>query len=105
MKTINIYNLRTDKPINLYDIRVDRGSPLGNPFYMSNESKRDEVCDKYDLWIKDKIEKKDKTVTDELNRLYRIFKKYGKLNLYCWCAPKRCHSESIRGILLEALNR
>jgi len=47
----------------------------------------------------------DVRVRNELNRLYRLYKQYGCLKLYCWCAPKRCHAETIRDVLMEALER
>lgn len=102
---INIKNLKNSKPIDIFDIKVDRTSPLGNPFYMSNESKRNDVCDKYRTYIIDKIRKQDKLILDELYRIQSIYKQYGKLNLYCWCAPKRCHAETIKELLLPYIKK
>lgn len=51
MFNITIHNLRNEKPTHIYDVRVDRTSPLGNPFYMTNESQRHEVCLKYANWF------------------------------------------------------
>ena len=100
---ITIKNLRTEKPQMPYDVKVDRSSVLGNPFPLQNETQRDIVCDKYEKWLRERIANKDKNICDELNRLYRIAKQYNKLNLFCWCFPKRCHAETIRLILLEKL--
>jgi len=92
---IEILNLRKIKPDEKYDVIVDRRSILGNPFILTNESKRDEVCDDYDMYFCHKIEN-DKKFKDELDRIISIYVKYGKLRLFCWCAPKRCHSEIIK---------
>lgn len=105
--SIEIKNMRNEKPTHKYDIRVDRKSCLGNPFIMSDESKRDEVCDKYEAWFKANCavslasENFPWNFRQELIRLKRIFKEYGKLRLFCWCAPKRCHAETIRDYLLK----
>lgn len=98
---IEICNLRTEKPIYEYDLKVDRSNKiLGNQYYMHNESERDLVCEQYKLWIYKKLLQKDKNVIAELERITKIYKKYGKLRLFCWCAPKRCHAETIREIIL-----
>lgn len=99
---INIKNLRNSKPAAPNDIRVDRANKvLGNQFYMADESMRDEVCDLYQVWFDKKVESKDPEVMTELRRLWKIWKEYGTLNLYCWCAPKRCHAQTIRDFLLK----
>ncbi len=33
---------------------------------------------------------------DELVRLLSLYKVHGKLELFCWCTPKRCHAETIQ---------
>lgn len=97
---IKICNLRTEKIEYAYDVRVDRTNKiLGNPFFMKNEDMRDEVCIKYRAWIKEKLLNKDEVVINELKRIYGIYKQYGKLRLFCWCAPKRCHAETIKELI------
>lgn len=93
-------NLRASKQTKKYDIIVDRRSILGNPFYMINEGYRDEVCKKYETWFKSSMLSNEK-VKSKANDLRRLYKKYGKLRLFCWCAPKRCHAETIKKWLLE----
>ena len=92
-------NLRKEKPKNPWDVKVDRCSILGNPFVMAGEKDRDLVCDKYEIWFYNV--NKEVQIQNELNRLGTILSKYGKLNLFCWCNPKRCHAETIREYLLE----
>lgn len=111
---ITIKNLRNSKPSEPYDVRVDRASVLGNPFYMHDESERDEVCDKYEeymraMWNIDTEYLQDKSISmfrrnkycEAILNLVEIYKKYGTLRLYCWCAPKRCHAESIKRLVEE----
>lgn len=102
---IQIKNLRNEKIKYEYDVRVDRTSVLGNPFYMENESKRDEVCEKYKKYIIEKIKNKDEKIIAEFKRLKAIYLKYKKLNLFCWCYPKRCHAETIKNLLMISINK
>ncbi len=97
---IEIMNLKDDKPVKIYDVRVDRKSHYGNLHYMSDESQRDTVCDAYKAWFDDYIA----LGGTKFNRLVKLYKKYGRLRLFCHCAPKRCHAEIIGNyILKEAL--
>jgi Domain of unknown function (DUF4326) len=84
---------------------VGRPSPLGNPFKLEHESNRNAVIEKYEVWLRERIAARDKRVCDELNRLYVIARDTGLLELECWCAPKHCHADVIRKVLLEALER
>jgi hypothetical protein len=90
---ISIKNLRYEKPSNPYDIKVCRGkSVLGNPFMLTSEKFRDNVCDMYATWFYESTE----SLLPELRRIAKVYETYGKLNLFCWCVPKRCHAETIR---------
>lgn len=98
---ITIHNLRDSYPSQPYDVKVDRTSVLGNPFVMKNESLRDEVCDKYQTYFDNTIAhpEDNSAFMNELRRLYKLHKAYGKLRLFCWCYPKRCHAETIKEFL------
>ena len=82
---MTVYNLRGIRIANLStDIKVDRGTPWGNPFVMRGEHERDLVCDQFEqyaLW----------RLTIDPHWLQPL---KGK-NLGCWCAPKRCHAETL----------
>lgn len=82
---------------------VGRPGPLGNPFKLGHESDRNAVIEGYEAWLKQRIAARDKAVCDGLNRLYRIARDEGELELVCWCAPKPCHADVIRRVLLETL--
>jgi hypothetical protein len=74
---------------------IDRRTPVGNPFPLNDESLRDEVCDKYDVWFNNKG-LKDPKVVAYLNSLRLYLAEHKKIILLCWCAPKRCHGETIK---------
>lgn len=93
---ISILNLHNNKPHCDYDVVIDRTSILGNKHFMKDESQRDKVCDDYEKWFKEKLFEDDKSFKAELDRLYNIYIKFGKLRLFCWCAPQRCHGRTIK---------
>lgn len=77
---------------------IGRPSPLGNPFYMNNEAMRDLVCDKYKDWFEKKLKDRDPAVLNELRRLHALGKQ-GPVKLVCYCAPRRCHGDTIKAFL------
>ncbi len=99
---IEIMNLRNTKPNKPYDFRVDRKSILGNPFVLNRINKRDYVCDKYQKYFDIYIQiKPNSTFVSTLQELLSTYQQYNKLRLFCWCAPLRCHGETIKKWLEE----
>jgi hypothetical protein len=99
---IEICNLRDMHVKEPWDFRVDRKTPLGNPFIMKNESMRDWSCDSYDNNFEDLI--KQDSAKAYLCKLVLAYQRYGRLRLFCWCAPKRCHGETVRRYILECVD-
>lgn len=83
-------------------IYVGRGSPLGNPFKMYKEADRNMVCDSYHNWFYAMVENNDPKIMKELDRLKRLASQ-GDLVLGCYCAPRRCHAETIKEYLDKEL--
>lgn len=81
---------------------IGRGSPLGNPFVIGFDGNRDAVCDRYEQWFDYRVATQDHVVMDELRRLYRLARN-GELVLGCYCAPSRCHGETIKRFLDQYL--
>jgi hypothetical protein len=91
---IEVVNFKTCNDFGKYgeqDIRIDRRSKWGNPFVMRNESDRDKVCDKYKVYLDEKLERGDLDL-DELKDARRLF---------CHCAPKRCHGHYLRELIIK----
>lgn len=78
---------------------VGKGTALGNPFIMYDESQRDEVCDKYEIWFKEQIANKNPEVMAQLDTIIDFGKTFGEVKLRCFCAPKRCHANTIKKYL------
>lgn len=65
-------------------VAVDRSSDWGNPFIMHTESMRDHVCEQFERYAKWRL----------IHEPEWLAPLRGK-NLACWCAPKRCHAETL----------
>ena len=91
---------RVDDP---YSVYVGRGSALGNPFKMNQESDRNAVCDAYEIWFNEQVGAGNRLVLQALNELYEIAL-MGDLALGCFCSPKRCHGETIKRHLEKRLS-
>lgn len=100
---IEIKNLKYYRPLFFWDFRVDRLTPLGNPFQITAERDRYCCCKEYNLWFNRQLLLETKGVLKGLRLLEVALKKYGKLRLFCWCAPKQCHAETIKKYLLERI--
>ena len=86
-------------------VRADRKSPLGNPFYMATEAMRDEVCIKFAAWMKDQLgSDKSNPFVVRLREVYKISQERD-VHLTCWCAPRRCHCDTIKSFLDGHLNK
>jgi len=107
---IRVVNKHNHKPTEL-DVYVGRGSVLGNPYssIQSVETKAEFICEsreeairQFSFYLKQKIDNKDKSVCDELNKIWLMAHK-GDVNLVCYCAPKSCHANTIKNIIESKL--
>jgi hypothetical protein len=60
-------------------VYIGRGSPWGNPFVIGKDGDREAVCDRFEREVLPTLD---------------IEPLRGK-SLICFCAPKRCHGDSI----------
>jgi len=90
---------------NALEVYIGRGTSLGNPYEMENQSQeeRDRVCGEYESWLKVRLADKESEQYKELWRLFHIAKKKD-LHLLCWCAPLRCHGDFVKKILERMLS-
>lgn len=75
---------------------IGRPSPLGNPVPIGQGHNRNSVCDTYDTYFHDAISRQDPLILAELKRLHRKGCNTGHLKLGCYCAPRRCHGDTIK---------
>ena len=105
---IKVVNKR-DGTGNLY---IGRGSPLGNPFVMKDNTNtsRNKVIDDYEKYInviirkaKPDLSRLERSIIKELNNIYARVKKGQEVRLECYCAPQRCHGDVIKNIIVRKL--
>ena len=101
---ITIGKVKKDKP-NAENIYIGRGSPLGNPYPITANASRDEVCDRYDVYIRNVLQDTSSPQYKEMVRLLKMYQSGQSLHLQCFCAPLRCHGESIKSILETTLKK
>ena len=104
METIEIKSLKTENPVNPWDFVVDSRSVLGNPFYESERYTSEDACEAYRKYFYNRINEFDTIILGEVRVLYCAYIEYGKLNLFCWEAPRKCHANTIREYLYAYLS-
>jgi hypothetical protein len=99
--SITVVNIRKEDSTHY----VGRPTPCGNIFVMKNESERNQVCDDYQIWF-DKQVNSDNRQSKFLSQLRAIYvsAKKGDVKLGCYCAPKRCHADTIKAFIEEQLS-
>lgn len=100
---VKIMNSGHARPCRPYDFWVDGRTPLGNPFVgkdgVHDDEHRDEVCDKYEKWFHQHVGGDDRELNRYLLRIKMALIVHNKIRLFCHCAPKRCHAETIKNYL------
>lgn len=86
-------------------VYIGRGSPLGNPFPIGTtvQDSRENVIKRYRIWLNDKIKADDDAVCNALNDIAEQSLTPQGVQLECFCAPKPCHGDVIREVIIEAM--
>lgn len=82
-------------------IYVGRPSVFGNPFRQDNDFTRDAAILEYAAFLRHEIQTPCSKVNRALKQLAMRVANGEDLVLTCWCAPKRCHAEIIREVVLD----
>ncbi len=83
----SVVNLRHEE----CDVRIDRTSKWGNPYRIGPDGDRDEVCDKYEVYLLGRVD------------LLRALEELRGKRLGCWCKPLRCHGDILVRFLGEGV--
>lgn len=73
-----------------FDVYIGRPGPYGNPFIIGPHGTRDEVCDRHEALVR-----ADPKLMAKIKRELK-----GKV-LGCYCAPLRCHGDTLVTIANE----
>ena len=110
MHKIKVVNKSVHAPTDS-DVYIGRGSNLGNPYTSKDLGKtkaefqatnKEESLNSYKDYLNQKIKSGNNIICDELNKIYLMSLK-GDVNLVCYCAPKGCHGDIIKGIVTAKL--
>lgn len=101
IKIVNLRNYVPKQHLNEVLIRVERSTVVGNPFYMHNESERNEVCNLYKIYFDEQMRTR-KSFKEYIDSIVEISRTHN-IALGCWCAPKRCHAETIMQYIKEVI--
>ena len=106
IKVVHIRSSQAQDSHREYCGRAGKGQEgiLGNPFWLNDESKREEVCGKFKIYLKKEFERGNSKIHKRVHELVTIAKEKD-LELACFCqspsdvVKKRCHAESIKELI------
>lgn len=89
------------------DFYIGRGSPLGNPFKIGEQSiakhphvlTREDVIAEYKPYIRNQIDRENQAVLGALNLIGHKCLDGQDVNLVCFCKPRECHGDVIKSII------
>ena len=103
MIDIEVVNIKSNPEVKKQDnyVYCGRGSDLGNPFVMKDYSieERDRVCDEHESYLLENLKsdnEESKKIKNQLNYIWNIARKKGSVKLGCFCAPLRCHCDTLK---------
>lgn len=96
---MQVINLKTSS-VTKYTY-AGRPGPLGNPFVMGRDGDRDAVCDKHEAMLRDAAADKPNTTRAARLALRAVWALPADAVLACYCAPLRCHCDTIAKIWKE----
>jgi hypothetical protein len=100
VEIINIRNTNNVTPKDAF--YCGRGSPVGNPYVMKNNSlkERNKACEYFEIIFEQKRMTEPKFAR-YLGLMKQELVEGRVVKLACWCAPLRCHCETIKNWLEE----
>ena len=107
---ITVVNKYKHKPTE-NDFYIGRGSVLGNPFTSKELNKtkakfqcscREESITKHLEYLRNEVLNNNRLICDALNSIY-LKALNEEVFLVCFCAPKSCHGDNIKQLILEKL--
>lgn len=98
---IRIMNMRHHNEfLKVPTYRIDRATVLGNPYYVGRDGTREQVIEKYRLWLPKQYGRDLPLnhIKEYLDAMLATAKR-GPIQLACWCSPLPCHGDVIKDFL------
>ena len=70
---------------------------------MAGKEDRDNVCEKYKVWLSEQYETNSK-IHNLLDKLAKAHLSEKTFTLLCFCHPKRCHADEIVSFVLSIID-
>lgn len=108
---VNKHQMHKSELLNGCEIYIGRGSAIGNPYThlplekskaVFQVENREQAVACYERWIWQKIGDNDEAVIKELENIKSKALK-GNVYLVCYCKPKLCHGDIIKGIIEKSI--
>lgn len=103
IKVVNGYKHRTfQSDDTVYIGRGGRGlqaSPLANPNPLISEEDRQNNLQRYRVWLWHRLHDQNSAQLAEIKRIKTLEKRVGTVHLACFCKPKDCHGDIIKGAI------
>jgi hypothetical protein len=87
-----------------YTMGLGPDGELGNPWSTPRDGTRDQVCDRYEKWLRVEYENTPRR-KESVDRLVRSLRHHGNLTLVCWCSPERCHADFLAYAVLTLVQK
>lgn len=99
---VNKYH--TPYPPSVRDVYIGRPSVLENPFPVKTYG-CDQCIALCERHLIREIQKKNPAILTLLNEIYNLHMAGHNVNLICYCAPKACHGDLIKRLILAKEKR
>jgi hypothetical protein len=80
-------------------INIRRPNILGNPFVIGKDGTREEVIEKYRVWLWQVMQNQNSDVFKEINRITQLYLAGEHVVLICCCEPDNCHGRVIKWVI------
>lgn len=94
---VEVVNMRTCNPPwgQPGDVRIDRATPWGNPFPITDTENRSQVLLRYAIYMRCRLDSGTLNIKDLANA-----KRLG-----CWCKPLPCHGDFLKKEIEDYLKK
>ena len=93
---IKVINIKDPVPDGYFSVQITSPHILGNPYFLTDESKRDDCIAQYKHYLWQHLKDPDSHVT---KTLLKYAQSANDICLVCLCKPKKCHGDVIKAAI------
>lgn len=103
MLRISVVHTKAARAAGAIRFYVGRPSALGNPYLMQKPEERAMVISGFEQYLLEEVDNEGSAAKAAFERIVEACRLYEHVELACWCAPRKCHADVIRSLVLEQL--